>query len=161
MNTAEYNHCVDSHSDGLYRFILSHIRNTDTAQDIVQEAFVRLWEKRNGVKATKAKTYLFTTAYHCLIDRVRKDKKISYGEQHMQEAGYENHHQPDLQDILHQALQLLTPVQRSVVLLRDYEGYSYDEIGTICELSTAQVKVYIFRARSKMKTYLGNINKLL
>jgi len=45
-------------------------------------------------------------------------------------------------------------VQRAVLLLRDYEGYSYDEIGEMCNLSETQVKVYIYRARLFMKNYI-------
>lgn len=54
------------------------------------------------------------------------------------------------------ALEKLPPVQKTVVLLRDYENYSYKEIAEITSLSETQVKVYIFRARSFMKTFIGN-----
>ncbi|MEA3444640.1 MAG: sigma factor-like helix-turn-helix DNA-binding protein, partial [Bacteroidota bacterium] len=46
--------------------------------------------------------------------------------------------------------------QRSVVVLRDYEGYSYKEIAEITELSESQVKVYIYRARLFLKNYIGS-----
>ncbi|MFN8135592.1 MAG: hypothetical protein U0Z17_10340 [Bacteroidales bacterium] len=45
MTTAEYNSCADLYSDGVYRFILKNIKDRDTAQDIVQESYVRMWEK--------------------------------------------------------------------------------------------------------------------
>ena len=49
----------------------------------------------------------------------------------------------------------MSEVQRSVVMLRDYEGYDYSEIGEICKLSESQVKAYIFRARKQLKEYFG------
>jgi len=51
----------------------------------------------------------------------------------------------------------LPEIQRSVVLLRDYEGYSYNEIAEITGLSESQVKVYIFRARTFLKNYIGSL----
>ena len=63
----------------------------------------------------------------------------------------------DLSEILNDAVKLLPEIQRTVVLLRDYEGYSYKEIGDITELSEAQVKVYIYRARIFLKNYIGKM----
>lgn len=62
-----------------------------------------------------------------------------------------------MQEILHKALEKLPEIQRSVILLRDYEGYSYEEIGEITGLNESQVKVYIFRARQFLKEELGSM----
>lgn len=67
----------------------------------------------------------------------------------------------DLSDVLNTALNRLPEIQRSVVLLRDYEGYSYEEIGQITELTEAQVKVYIYRARVALKEYLVSVDKVI
>ncbi|HFB61480.1 MAG TPA: RNA polymerase sigma factor, partial [Bacteroidetes bacterium] len=61
----------------------------------------------------------------------------------------------DLKEVLDKAVEQLPEIQRSVVLLRDYEGYSYREIGQITGLSESQVKVYIFRARLFLKKFIG------
>jgi len=45
--------------------------------------------------------------------------------------------------------------------LRDYEGYSYDEIGDITGLNESQVKVYIYRARIFMKEYIGSLDRVV
>ncbi len=66
-----------------------------------------------------------------------------------------NHGYSDLKEILNKAVEQLPDVQRSVILLRDYEGYSYREIGEIAGLSESQVKVYIFRARIFLKKFIG------
>ncbi|HVA97710.1 MAG TPA: sigma-70 family RNA polymerase sigma factor, partial [Bacteroidia bacterium] len=66
-----------------------------------------------------------------------------------------------LKEVLNDAVNKLSDVQRSVVLLRDYEGYSYQEIGKITELTEAQVKVYIYRARVFLKNYIGSMDAVL
>ena len=62
--------------------------------------------------------------------------------------------------VLDEALQRLGETQRSLVLLKDYEGYSYEEIGQITGLSLSQVKVYLHRARMTLKEYLGKMENV-
>jgi RNA polymerase sigma-70 factor (ECF subfamily) len=66
----------------------------------------------------------------------------------------------ELKEIVDNALELLTPIQRSVILLRDLEGYDYAEIGQILNLNESQVKVYLFRARQKIKNHLKDLTVL-
>jgi len=155
MTISEYNSCVDDFSDGVYRFILKNLKNTDVSHDIVQEAFMKMWVKRKEVTATKGKSYLFTTAYHTMIDYIRKNSgnvSMDNVEYVQEESSYNNY--SDLKDILNEAVGRLPDIQRSVILLRDYEGYSYEEIGSITNLKESQVKVYIYRARVALKKYI-------
>jgi RNA polymerase sigma-70 factor (ECF subfamily) len=55
----------------------------------------------------------------------------------------------------------LPEIQKSVILLRDYEGYSYEEIGNIAGLNESQVKVYIYRARLFLKEYIGTMERVI
>lgn len=161
MTLSEYNQCVDEYADGVYRFILKQIHDKDAAKDIVQDAFEKMWRKIDTIDGTKAKTYLFTTAYHTLVDYTRKNSKsarISEGD--LNQHSY-NSHYSDLKEILNQGLELLPEIQKTVLLLRDYEGYDYAEIGQITELNESQVKVYIFRARTFLKNYIGKIETLI
>jgi RNA polymerase sigma factor (sigma-70 family) len=57
-------------------------------------------------------------------------------------------------ELIENAVNQLPADQRSVVLLRDYEGYAYNEIGEITGLSESQVKVYIHRARTFLRNYI-------
>ena len=162
MTTSEYNSCADLYSDGVYRFILKNIKDRDTAQDIVQESYVRMWERVKDVAYEKARAYLFTTAYHTMIDHIRKNKRISsldddHAETHDESPGTYN----DLKEIINEAVAKLPEIQRSVIMLRDYEGYSYEEIGEILQLNESQVKVYIFRARTFLKQYIGSLDLVL
>lgn len=154
MDAKEYNIAVDTYSDNVYRFVLKHLKNEMSAKDIVQETFMKVWLKHEEIQAEKVKSYLFTTAYHCLVDWIKKEKRsgdIEKVEQTMTSAaGLEF----DVSAILEEALNKLPEVQKTVVLLRDYEGYNYAEIAEITSLSESQVKVYIFRARQALKVYL-------
>ena len=161
MTVDDYNKCVEDHADGLYRFMLKHVRDTEKARDLVQESFAKVWLKVEEINPAKAKSYLFSTGYHTMIDVLRRDKKQgSFDEVEPQKMAHSNQYS-DLHELLNQALETLPEVQKSVVLLRDYEGYSYDEIGEICALSEAQVKVYIFRARKSLRDYIGSIEAII
>ena len=66
-----------------------------------------------------------------------------------------------LKEILNQGLEQLPEIQKTVLLLRDYEGYDYLEIGEITQLTESQVKVYIFRARTFLKNYIGKVEAVI
>lgn len=154
MTVEEYNKCVEEHSDGIYRFILKNISDRETAMDIVQETYEKLWRKFRDVQNEKAKSYLFTTAYHTMIDVIRKQKRqTGWDDRFEAEIPYERQY-TGLKEALDEGLARLPEIQRSVLLLRDYEGYHYEEIGRITGLNESQVKVYIFRARVFLKNYI-------
>jgi RNA polymerase sigma factor (sigma-70 family) len=161
MTISEYNKSVENYSDNLYRFVLKNIKDIDKAKDIVQDTFLKFWEKRENVDVSKSKSYLFTTAYHTLIDVVRREKKQgSFND--VKEENYSNQTEySDLQEILHQAIEQLPEDQKAVILLRDYEGYAYDEIAEITGMTVSQVKVYIFRGRKFLKNYLVSVEAVI
>jgi RNA polymerase sigma factor (sigma-70 family) len=161
VTVAEFNSCVDEHSDALYRFILKHIKDVDVAKDIVQDTYEKLWRRINDTESTNAKSYMFTTAHHTLIDYTRKAKKQGDYNEVVENTLKHEKHYSDVKEILNRALDQLPEIQKSVVLLRDYEGYDYAEIGKITSLSESQVKVYIFRARAFLKNYIGKMEVVI
>jgi len=161
MTVQEYNKAVDQFSDGIFRFILKNIRDEDKARDIVQDSYEKLWIKKDTVSREKVKSYLFSTAYHTMIDMVRKEKLHSEFEKISRPEYLHEEHYSDLNEILHKAINRLPESQRSVILLRDYEGYSYDEISEITGLNESQVKVYIYRGRMYLKNFIGNPERII
>lgn len=161
MTVAEFNQCVENHSDGVYRFILKNIRDEDVAMDIVQDAFEKMWVKFREINQVSAKSYLFTTAYHRMIDHTRKEKRMERLDTGFDRTENNQRHYSDLKEILDEALQRLPEIQKSLILLRDYEGYTYEEIGKITGLNESQVKVYIFRGRLTLKNYLVSVENLV
>jgi len=161
MTEREYNECVTAHADNVYRFILKNLRHEEDARDVVQTAFEKMWRNRDSVDALKSKSYLFTVAYHQMIDHIRKVKRIQLKEEFGDETRIENRPANNLKKILDEALARLSETQRSLVLLKDYEGYSYAEIGQIMNLNESQVKVYLHRARVQMKEYLVKMENVI
>ena len=161
MTTADYNNCVDSYADSVFRFILKNLGDEEKARDVVQDSFEKMWVRVEEISAEKARSYLFTTAYHTMIDQIRKDSRLA----NVDEKAFNKHSYTDeyygLKEIIDNAVAKLPEIQRSVLLLRDYEGYKYDEIGEITGLSEAQVKVYIFRARKFLKNHIGSLDEVM
>jgi RNA polymerase sigma factor (sigma-70 family) len=161
MTISEYNSCVDEYADNLYRFMLKQTGDSPSAKDLVQESYLKLWQKHENVDYKKAKSYLFTTGYNKMIDNYRKNSRQelmpeSHVKSHMHSEQYS-----DLSEVLEQALNILPEIQKTVIILRDYEGYSYNEIGEITNLKASQVKVYIYRGRLKLKEYLVSVEHVL
>ena len=151
-----------SYSDNLYRFVLKSLRDEEQAKDVVQESFLRLWENREAVISGKEKGYLFTIAYRLMVDQIRMRRRYVGGEQMLvnrkspQRGEFNN-----LSETIERYLDRLPPIQKTLIMLRDYEGYSYREMAEMTALSESQVKVYIFRARVALKKYIGDINDIL
>lgn len=154
MTEREYNHCVTSYADNVYRFILKNLRHEEDARDVVQSAFEKLWKNREGIDNATAKQYLFTIAHNQMIDHLRKGKRVSLKGEFEESTRVQGQHGSDLKKVLNAALARLNETQRSLVMLKDYEGYSYEEIGKIMGLSESQVKVYLHRARIQLKNYI-------
>jgi RNA polymerase sigma-70 factor (ECF subfamily) len=160
MTVKEYNFCVREYSDNIYRFVLKHIRNEALAEDVIQDVFEKVWLKVGDVTFEKAKSYLFQAAYNRMIDVIRKEtRQARWKEESEAKVVYQP--QVDAKQVIDQALERLPEIQQSVILLRDYEGYSYEEIGEILELNESQVKVYIFRARKTLKQYLSRLELIV
>lgn len=158
MTTKEYNECVEKHADGLYRFILKNMRDEEEARDVVQDAFEKMWRNRDKVDGLKAKSYLFTTGYHTMIDKIRRRKNTS---ELTEETVWHNDQYSDVRKIVNEAVNRLPDIQKAVITLRDYEGYTYQEIGQITGLNESQVKVYIYRARTFLKSYIGSMENVV
>lgn len=161
MTVKEYNRSVEEYADSVYRFIRADLKDDERANDIVQDAYEKLWRHVTELEYPVVKSWLFSTAYHTMIDVIRKEKKISSVEEITPEDLLSDAQYSDLNEILHEALSRISEQQRSVVLLRDYEGYSYKEIGEITGLSEAQVKINIYRGRLALRDFIGKIEMII
>ena len=138
----------------MYRFAYSMCKDEDAAKDSVQDAFVKLWERKENVDPAKVKSYLFTPVHHKIIDGFRRDNK----------------HQDIDKTVIHEStsqksndLQECWPwtVYIPNTFTPNNDGCNYDEIAEVTQLSLSQVKVYIFRGRQKLKEYIGSIEAVL
>ena len=138
----------------LIRYVTKMTCDKAAAEDIVQDSYMKLWEDVSQIDYGKAKAFLFSTSYHRMIDILRRENKFGDIESVGDRVEDTSPAYTGLREILESALAKLPPVQKTVVLLRDYEAYSYHEIAEITGLNESQVKVYIFRARAFMKEFI-------
>ena len=161
MTEKEYNECVNLYADNVYRFIVKNIRHSEDARDIVQTAFEKMWRTRETVETEKAKSFFFTVAYNQMIDHLRKTKRVSLQDSFASDTRSLQQPAHRAKQTLHEAINRLSEMQRSLVMLKDYEGYTYEEIGKITGLNESQVKVYLHRARLALKNYLVSPENVL
>lgn len=159
MTPKEYNRAVEEYSDRIYRYVLKSMGEHERAKDVVQDSYEKLWVNISEIEAGKAKAWLFATAHNAMIDILRKEKKIISGEvpdQDIHDQAYS-----DLNEILHNCLEKISESWRTVILLRDYEGYSYREIAGITGQTEAQVKINIYRGRMALRRMIGKMEMVV
>ncbi len=161
MTKNEYNIAVKEHANALYGFGFKFLRDSENAQDIVQDVFEKLWVNRSSVEFEKAKSWMFTTAYRAILNFIKRRKRMDYDSDKLPENGEREDLKFVSNEVVERAISILPPLQKSIILLRDLEGYAYREIGDILEISESQVKVYLFRARKKIKKQLKDSRKLV
>ncbi|MFM7023292.1 MAG: RNA polymerase sigma factor [Flavobacteriales bacterium] len=157
MDTIHYNALVKEYSGGLYKFLYKSVRDKDVVKDLLQDTFIKLWEHRDNIEPTKIKSWLFTTAYRFMLKHFEKEKRFVSSDEPVIIA-VRPCNEFELKEVVDLLLQKLPEVQRSIILLRDMEGYDYLEIGEILSLNESQVKVYLFRARQKLRDELKLMN---
>jgi RNA polymerase sigma-70 factor (ECF subfamily) len=160
MTPGEYNRAVDEFSDRIYRFVLKSMGDTGRAEDVVQDCYEKLWLNVTEIDFSKARSWLFTTAYNRMIDILRREKRIVCEEEFSGEVinsdGYS-----DLNEVLHRCLEKLPENWKSVILLRDYEGYSYEEIASVTGQTDSQVKINIYRGRLALRNMIGKMEAVV
>lgn len=150
----------------LFRFALRMMGNEDEAKDIVQEVFIRVWNKRDEMdQILNMEAWCMRITKNLSLDRLRSiQRKGTY----QMDEGFDVKHSdvtPDVKTELGESMQnvnhfiaALPEKQRQIIHLRDVEGYTYNEICEILELDMNQVKVNLFRARNSVREKLVKIN---
>lgn len=158
MTPSEYNECVDKYADALFRYCIGLVHSSADADDLVQVSFMRLWEHRRKIDQKAAKNWLFKTAYRAMIDSYRKTKRENKYLNDQTEKSLDNYQNIERKDLILNALEVLSVKQRNLVLLRDYEGYSYKELCELTGMSMTNVKVTLFRSRKKLREEMKKLN---
>jgi RNA polymerase sigma factor (sigma-70 family) len=164
ISEPEYNDAVKNHARNIFRFVFKNLKDKEASEDLVQDCFLKLWQNRASVDSSKIKSWLFSVAHHATINFAKAEARktgLDNTEKTLISTGSSSDSQSDLKEIIEKSLQELTSLQRSIILLRDYEGYNYKEIGEILQLSESQVKVYLFRARKRMKDSIKTLSTVL
>jgi len=156
----EYNFVIDELSAQLYRYAFHFLRNQEDAKDIIQDVFEKMWLNRKTIELETVKPWLYRCTHNAMINFIAKKSRTSYmSNQELPKTTSPFDSSFESMQVVDRMVSILPPTQKSIILLRDIEGYTYKEIGLILDLSASQVKVYLFRARMKIKKQLIGLNK--
>lgn len=158
-----FNDDVFSLRDKLYRFSLSIVRRNDIAEDVVQEILIKVWEKREEWENWRnMNAMIFTMTKNLSLDKLKSKNNQLYSipDNYDTESDSASPAQrvisQDVERIIHRAIGTLNEIQRMVIQLRDIEGYTYQEIADMTDLTMAQVKVNLHRGRLELRDKLQN-----
>ena len=151
--------------DKLYRFALRILGDEIDAEDVVQETYVKVWQKSEQLQGIENKeAWCMTVTRNLAIDKIRGRKKAMSSDIDGYHFISDQNPTPDKLmenqqslDLVMIKLNALPEQQREIIHLRDIEGYTYKEIASMTGYSEEQVKVNLFRARQKLKIELKNI----
>jgi RNA polymerase sigma factor (sigma-70 family) len=159
LKKSDYTNVVHAQQVSLYRFALNFLGSSEDAKDIVQDVFEKLWLNVDQIDHDKVKSWLFTCTHHAMLNFIKRRARIEYMQSiHLQGNAKVDSFEFESNEIIEQTVGMLPPLQKSILLMRDLEGYSYEEIGDMLNLNPSQVKVYLFRARGKVKNQLKTVH---
>ena len=165
-----YNQLVYRYKDRLFNYIYQFVHDIDLAEDLLQDTFLKLYTHKNSYKEiAKFSTWIYTIAGNFAKTELRKFKRrktYSHSDLSFNDNEFiiedKNKTPSDifldegLRESLHQCLSSLPLKFKNIIILRDIQELSYDEISTIVELSLGTVKSRINRARLKLYECLQN-----
>ncbi len=166
MKDAEFDRVVSSRKDRLFGYAFYFLGKREEAEDVVQDAFVRLWQNRKTLDRRRVDGWLISVTRNLCRDCLRRRKVRSAialdleAIENATEAGLP----PDewasekvFADLVRRSLVGLPEPQKSIVILREIEGMSYNEIGRALGLSLNSVKVYLHRGRRALRKQLARV----
>ena len=158
---------VREHRDRVFGFAIHFLGNRAEAEDVTQDVFVRLWKHRRSVDPDTIQPWLLRVARNACVDgyrRLRLHRSLMSDGEGIPDTVAANTPAPDqwteqqlFDERLTAALEALTEPQKSIVILRELQGFKYDEICEALELPMATVKVYLHRGRRALRQQLNDI----
>lgn len=164
MRDDAYEQAVRMHKDRVHSYATLILRDRAEAQDVAQEALVRLWEHRGAVDRQGVRRWLLRTVHNLCIDQLRRRKtrsEVADGETVMssrpdEAPGPEKRTEAaELRGTIGMALAALSPHDRAVVVMREVQGMPYDEIATTLDLPLGTLKARLHRARERLRSRLA------
>jgi RNA polymerase sigma-70 factor (ECF subfamily) len=157
MNLPEFKEKVYPLQHKLFRFAKRMLEQAEEAEDVVQDAFVRLWNKRDRLDEYRSVEALamITTKNLCL-DRIKSRRHpVENIDNHRifveSLPGEPAHDHSEMVQNIRQAIDRLPDVQRMIVHLRDIEGYEFSEIAAVVDMNENAIRVALSRARKRIR----------
>ena len=152
-------------SDKLYRFAYRFLQDSDTTKDAIQDVFIKLWSQRNrlvGLNSLEAFA-IRVTRNHCL-DMIKSRRTVSMDENDYLKDRIADDSNPEKELYRSDSYRRLTGIinalpepHRSVIRMKDLDGYSNEEIGDSLGLSEGNVRVVLSRARKKVREEIEKV----
>jgi RNA polymerase sigma-70 factor (ECF subfamily) len=148
------------YTSGVYVFCVKMLLDKEQAQDVMQETFLRVYENRDRLLKTDSfKAWLFTIARNqCLNQLRRSTRQVQFDESVEMPAGADSPvvslEKDEQVEIVAHFLRQLKPEYREVIILREYQNLSYDEIAAVTRSTLSAVKSRLFKARRKLADYI-------
>lgn len=150
---------TDDYQDQVWSLGLYLLRDRAEAEDVAQEAFIRLWQHRESLSGDRVRPWLLRVTRNLCLDRLRKRRpEVEVEDQHAVADGpAEGLQNSQLAARLRDALARLAEPYRSLVILRDVQQSSYEDVAQATGLSMPQVKTYLHRARKQLRQQLAEL----
>ncbi len=149
----------------LFRFALSFLSNREEAEDAVQEVYLKMWKMRDDLGKYKSPEALMVTITrnHCLDKlKTKKNKAFTLNAGRDETPGENTHDQVEQTDMVSKVKQIIRHLpeqQKTIVHLRDVEGYAFEEITEITGYDLNYIRVNLSRGRKKIKETLLNLQR--
>lgn len=162
MERGDYERVVREHKDRVHSYAAWMLHDPEDARDVAQDALIRLWSNLDTVRLESVKSWLLKTVHNLSIDRMRRRK--TRAEADMEDlTTIVDDTRPDpeqtagggeIGQIIGRALTTLSDRDRSMVLMREVHGLSYNEIAENVALPLGTVKAALHRARERLRREL-------
>ncbi len=166
MKVRDFERLFSSSRDRLYGYALYYLGDREDAEDVVQDVFLRLWQRRSSVRRTGAYGWAVSVTRNLCRDRLRRRKVRSVvdvdsnaidGFAAAQPSPEEEAAAADFDEMLREAIVRLPEPQKSIVILREVQCMSYNEICDALDLPLSRVKVYLHRGRRTLRNHLTSV----
>lgn len=148
----------------VFSFCYKMLHDSDSAEDVMQETFLRIYENRDRLIKTSAfKSWLFTIARNQCLNSIRKSGKLEgFNDENEEfivtlETPFSEMEKSDQVQLVTHFLDSLKPDYREILILREYQNLTYEEIGAITRTSVSAVKSRLFKARKKLACLMESI----
>ena len=152
---------VNEYQDQAWTLARYLLKDPAEAEDACQEAFVKLWHNQDRIDPDKIRPWLMRVTRNLCLDRLRRRRPTEEWQEWQQpddsHGPMQDLHQHELGEWLKHSINGLKEPYRSLVVLRDVQQHSYEEVANVLELSLSQVKVYLHRARKQLREQLAEV----
>lgn len=165
---------IIAHQKKAFNIAYRMLGNLEDANDVTQEAILKVYRSISKFKENSSfSTWFYSIVNNTCIDFIRKNRKSNViyldkeyeenGDSYKKEISDTESHTPEtalekkeVRKLVHDSINQLSPEQRKIIVLRDINGFSYQEIAEILNCSEGTVKSRISRARANLKSIIQN-----